>query len=109
MSCGSACHGALGSSRWRVAWQPMKLTFPNTSRSYNARNRCVRFGGFDSVFPVAIEIALWAIQRLNASVQDDEPSLLAVFDICRGKIEQVARARYAKRKSLFLQLSAADF
>jgi uncharacterized protein DUF1488 len=87
----------------------MGLTFPNASRSYNAAKQCVRFGGFDSVFPIAIEVDAGALRKLSPDARQDEASLLAAFDLFREEIEETAGALYNRRKSSFLQLFAWNF
>lgn len=89
----------------------MKLAFPNISRTYNPTKRCVRFGGYDSVFEVSFDLDEDALYRMAPQADQSEESLLAVFDLNRMQIERAANAAYSRRrqKSHWLPASAFAF
>lgn len=85
------------------------IAFPNTSRSYNAEKRCIRFGGYDAVFEVQFDLDAAVLDILEPGGGRDERGRLRSFDAHRPRIEKVAGAVYARRRSPFVELFAADF
>lgn len=87
----------------------MLLSFPNPSRHYDPDKRCIRFKGYDTVFEVAFEVGVEAMQYLSPGVGDGEHTLLAAFDIHRERIERVAARSYSGRRREVVRLSRANF
>jgi hypothetical protein len=87
----------------------MTLSFPNLSRSYSAARQCVCFWGHDSALEIFFSVHGDALQRLSPGTEQDEASMLRVFDFHRARIHEVAGNAYARRRQDAYQLSAADF
>jgi hypothetical protein len=87
----------------------MPLNFPNASRDYDPRRRCVCFWGHDSAFEIAFYLDADALHRISPQADRDEASLLEVFDLNRARIEQVAAVAYSRRRRRDHRLSASDF
>ncbi|MFG1412723.1 MAG: hypothetical protein B7Y12_03270 [Rhizobiales bacterium 24-66-13] len=87
----------------------MALNFPNVSRSFDMVRNCVCFWGYDGAFEVAFQVETGALRRIKSDVQEDEESLLRVFDGNRVRIQKVATSAYSKRRQSHYRLSAADF
>ena len=76
----------------------MKLSFPNECRSYDARQRCVRFWAYDEALEIPFFVEADALCRLDPSATRDEPGLLDAFDRCRSRIFKSADRVYARRR-----------
>lgn len=87
----------------------MALNFPNLSRSYDSRRRCVRFWGHDGAFEVTFFVDLDALSKIQKMTGLDEASILGAFDRCRARILSVAGAAYRRHRQDAYTLVAADF
>ena len=87
----------------------MTISFPNSSRSYDATHRAVRFWGHDSVIEYAFLITEEALKRFRPTARLDESGLLTVFDANRDLIYAAAAKVYAKGRKGSYALDAADF
>jgi hypothetical protein len=86
------------------------LNFPNTSRVYDEAKRCIRFWGHDASFEISFQVDDEALQRISPHQQQDEDSLLRVFDTNRARIERVAQTAYSRRRRQnYHLLPASDF
>jgi hypothetical protein len=74
-----------------------RLSFPNESRIYDARQRCVRFWAYDEALEISFFVEADALCRLDPSATNDEPGLLGAFDRCRGKVFRSADRVYSRR------------
>ena len=86
----------------------MPLRFPNESRSYDARQRCVRFWAYDESLEIPFFVEADALRRVDPKVILDEPGLLDAFDRHRGRILQAASRIYARRSRGSYTLVASD-
>ena len=87
----------------------MALTFPNPTRSYDAKHHCVRFWGHDGTFEVSFMVDQRVFARMNPGATDDESGTLKIFDKYRDRILGVARRIYRGRHPGAYTLMAADF
>ena len=87
----------------------MAIDFPNQSRSYDARRRCVRFWGHDDAREVSFLVEEDALARIDRTTPRTEADFLVAFDGNRDRIFTAARKAYAPRGSGFYALAAADF
>jgi uncharacterized protein DUF1488 len=87
----------------------MKLSFPNTSRTYNASQRSVRFTGYFTIFEITFDLDQAALTRMNPSAAADETALLDIFDAHRRHIEAVANTVYWRTRKDYCQLHSRDF
>jgi hypothetical protein len=95
-----------------IRQQPMTLSFPNPSRSFDANKNCVNFWGYDNVIEIAFFIETAALQKLYPETNDTEAGSLKAFDAVRKRIYEVAEDVYlrGRRKGSFAyNLTAEDF
>lgn len=86
----------------------MPLTFPNQSRSYDARQRCVRFWAYDESLEIPFFVEADALHRIDPKATLDEPGLLNTFDSHRGRIFKAANRIYSRRSRGSYTLAASD-
>jgi len=86
----------------------MPLSFPNHSRSYDARQRCVRFWAYDESLEIPFFVEADALCRIDPKATLDEPGLLNVFDRHRSRIFKAADRIYSRRRKGSYTLAAAD-
>lgn len=86
----------------------MPLSFPNESRSYDARQRCVRFWAYDESLEIPFFVEADALRRIDPKATLDEPGLLNAFDRHRGRIFQAANRIYSRRRRGSYTLAASD-
>lgn len=86
----------------------MKLSFPNVSRSYDARRKWIRFWAYDNALEVPFFLAADALAKLVPDASDDESSLLKVFDQHRDRICRAAERVYSRNSKGSYVLQAAD-
>jgi len=87
----------------------MALSFPNQSRSYDARRHAVRFWGHDSAMEASFFIMADALLRLQPNQRSDEAALLNAFDSHRNLICAAAAKVYARGNRGSYDLLASDF
>jgi hypothetical protein len=76
----------------------MALSFPNESRSYDARQRCVRFWAYDGALEVSFFVEADALCRIDPTATGDERGLLNAFDRCRSRIFRSADRVYSRHR-----------
>ncbi len=86
----------------------MAINFPNESRNYDARHRCVRFWGHDEAREVTFLVEEDALTRIARTTPRTEAGFLVAFGN-RDRIVTAARKAYSRRGSGFHTLAAADF
>ena len=86
----------------------MPLSFPNESRSYDARLRCVRFWAYDKALEVPFFVEAAALHQVDPQIAMDEQGLLNAFDRHRGRICKAADRIYAGRRRGSYTLAASD-
>lgn len=87
----------------------MAIKFPNQSRSYDPRHRCVRFWGHDDAREVSFLVEEDALTRIDRTTPQTEAGFLVAFDGNRDRICTAARKAYSPRGSGFYTLAASDF
>jgi hypothetical protein len=85
-----------------------KLSFPNVSRSYDARRRCVRFWAYDKSLEIPFFLAVDALNNLAPSESEEEKAILAAFDQQRTRICAAAERIYARHRQQSYLLLAGD-
>lgn len=86
----------------------MGIRFPNEARSFDDKNRCVRFSGKTgsrSNFYLATDVLACGKSHRRASESD----YLTSFDALRPRILKVATNAYLKGQSSSISLSLQDF
>ena len=86
----------------------MSLSFPNESRSYDARQRCVRFWAYDESLEIPFFVEADALSRIDPKVTMDEPGLLNALDSHRDRIFEAANRIYSRRRRGSYTLAASD-
>ena len=91
----------------------MKLSFHNTSRSFDNDNSRVRFWGYDQTIEISFYVECDALKRLCPNMDNVEDGFLASFDEMLNKIHEVANKVYVNggggKGSYAYVLSADDF
>lgn len=87
----------------------MQVNFPNSSRSYDATRRMVRFWGYDQSMEASFFVAVDALERIAPNVQPDESGYLGAFDLNRDLIYAAAAKVYARGRRGSYDIQAADF
>lgn len=87
----------------------MTVSFPNSSRSYDATRNAIRFWGHDSAMEASFFIAADALRRLQPGAGNDEASLLRAFDANRELICATAARLYTRGSRGSYDLVASDF
>ena len=87
----------------------MTLSFPNESRSYDARGNVIRFWGYDSALVIPFFVEVGALHKLYAQTRNGEAGYLEAFDAMRDRIYEAARSVYSRGRRASYLLAAADF
>ena len=87
----------------------MTLSFPNSSRSFDATRRAVRFWGYDSAMEASFFVTEDALKRVQPSMFFDQNGALEAFDINRTLIYATATKVYARGHRGSYDLVAKDF
>lgn len=72
----------------------MRLSFSNPSRSFDARQRRVRFWGYDSAMEVTFFVEESALKQLCPEMSSNEAGFLQAFDTARDRIYEIASNVY---------------
>jgi Protein of unknown function (DUF1488) len=86
----------------------MPLNFPNQSRSYDARQRCVRFWAYDEALEIPFFVEADALCHIDPKATKDELGLLNAFDLYRGRICKAADRVYSRHRRGSYTLAASD-
>jgi hypothetical protein len=76
----------------------MPVSFPNPSRSFDARQNRIRFWGYDSTMEISFFVEASAMQKLCPEVTNEEAALLDAFDRVCTRIHEVAEKVYARNR-----------
>jgi len=86
----------------------MPLSFPNRSRSYDARQRCVRFWAYDESLEIPFFVEAEALSCIDPKATRDEAGLLGIFDRHRGRIFEAADRVYSRHGRGSYTLAVSD-
>ena len=86
----------------------MALSFPNPSRSYDSRQRCVRFWAHDASLEIPFFVEADALCGIEPTATPDESGLLKAFDLNRARICTAADRIYARHRRGSYTLAAKD-
>jgi hypothetical protein len=86
----------------------MKLSFPNASRSYDARRRWVRFWAYDNALEIPFFLAADTLAKMVPEAIDDERGLQSAFDQHWERICKAAERVYSRNSRGSYLLQAAD-
>ena len=91
----------------------MKLSFPNTSRSFDNDKCRVRFWGYDQTIEISFYVEGDALKQLCPKMDNAEEGFLASFDKMLSRIHKVANKVYMNggggKGSYTYVLCAGDF
>jgi len=86
----------------------MTINFPNSSRSYDATRRAVRFWGYDRSMENSFFVTVDALKRIQPDLRADVVDLLRAFDNNRERIYAIAAKVYARGRRGSYDVLAAD-
>jgi hypothetical protein len=86
----------------------MALGFPNSSRSYDATRRAVRFWGHESAMEWSFFVTAEALQRVHPAMVPDEAGMLGAFDSHRELICAAATKLFSRGRKGSYELGAGD-
>jgi hypothetical protein len=86
----------------------MSLEFPNTSRSYDATRRAVRFWGYDTAMEWSFFVTAEALRHVHPAMVQDEAGMLGAFDSHRDRICAAAVKLYRRGRKGSYELGAED-
>lgn len=89
--------------------QPLSLSFPNRSRSYDVTRRAVRFWGHEGAIEHQFFVHEDALARFTPETSRDELVLLSAFDRNRDQILRAANAAFRRGRAGVTMLTTADF
>lgn len=89
--------------------ESMALNFPNSSRSYDATRRAVRFWGYDSAMEASFFVTDDALRRVQPNMTFDQDGVLRAFDVNRLLIYAAAAKVYARGRRGSYDLVSSDF
>jgi hypothetical protein len=84
--------------------QPAVLSFPNSSRSYDAAADRIRFWGHDGANEIPFFLQANALLRLYPRTGSTSEAILAAFDAGRARINEIASKAYAGKRRRFYVL-----
>lgn len=87
----------------------MTLSFPNPSRSYDERRRCVRFVGHDGLMQIRFFLPVEILVEDHSSRTPTERDYLSAFDGMRKRIFEIARKSYESRRRDMIELDPRGF
>jgi hypothetical protein len=87
----------------------MPINFPNSSRSYDATRRAVRFWGYDRSMESSFFVTADALKQIQPNMRSDTVDLLRAFDSNRDRIYATAAKVYARGRRGSYDLNVADF
>lgn len=82
----------------------MGISFPNEARSFDDRNRCVRFTGYDGMFEIKFYLATEVLACEKSHRNASEADYLTAFDSLRSRILEAATSAYSKTRSSAITL-----
>lgn len=85
----------------------MTLEFPNSSRSFDASRKAIRFVGHDGMSEVRFFIEANALPAPGQPA-NDEDAYLSAFDAARNEILNAARRAYSSNQRNSVTLTVAD-
>jgi Protein of unknown function (DUF1488) len=86
----------------------MAISFPNSSRSYDATRRAIHFWGHDRSMESSFFVTADALNRMQPNLRPDAIDLLRAFDVNRDRIHAIAAKVYARGRKGSYELNAAD-
>lgn len=87
----------------------MGISFPNEARSFDDRNRCVRFTGYDGMFEIKFYLATEVLACEKSHRNASEADYLTAFDALRPRILKAATSAYSKVRSSAIALDLEHF
>jgi len=86
----------------------MTINFPNSSRSYDATRRAVRFWGYDRSMESSFFIMADALKQMEPNLRLDATDILRAFDVNRERIYSIAAEVYARGRRGTYDLNVDD-
>ena len=86
----------------------MSLEFPNSSRSYDATRRAVRFWGHDRAMEWSFFVTQDGLKHVEPAMAQDESGMLGAFDSNRERICAAAVRAYSRGRKGSYELGPAE-
>ncbi len=86
----------------------MTINFPNSSRSYDATRRAVRFWGYDRSMENSFFIMADSSKQMQPNLRFDAIDILQAFDANRERIYSIAAKVYARGRRGTYDLNVED-
>jgi hypothetical protein len=86
----------------------MAIAFPNSSRSYDATRRSIRFWSHDRAMEWSFFVTAEALRHVQPAMVEDEVGMLRAFDSNRGLICVAAAKLVARGRKGSYELGAGD-
>ena len=86
----------------------MALSFPNQSRSYDAKRHCVRFWAYDDMLEISFFVEEDALCRIESKITRSEAEFLNAFDLHRDRIFKAAGRVYSRHGKASYTLAISD-
>jgi hypothetical protein len=87
----------------------MSISFPNAARSFDDKNHCVRFTGYDGMFEIKFYLATEVLAGEKSHRNASEADYLTSFDALRPRILKAATSAYAKARCRAITLDLTHF
>ncbi len=87
----------------------MGISFPNEARSFDDRNRCVRFTGYDGMFEIKFYLATEVLASEKSHRNTSEADYLTSFDALRPRILKAATSAYTRDQCSAITLNLTHF
>tara|TARA_R110001606_G_C15158138_1_gene626678 strand:- start:161 stop:457 length:297 start_codon:yes stop_codon:yes gene_type:complete len=78
---------------------PVKLSFPNPSRNFDATKNRVQFWGYLQSFEISFYVDAAILMKLQPGSENNKEGILSAFDAFAEKIRTIADAEYLRSKS----------
>ncbi|MEB2846495.1 DUF1488 family protein [Rhizobiales bacterium RZME27] len=87
----------------------MGISFPNSARSFDGKNRCVRFTGYDGMLEIKFYLSTEVLASEKSQRSVSEGEYLTSFDTLRPRILKAATSAYSINRSRSIMLDLTHF
>jgi hypothetical protein len=87
----------------------MGISFPHLARSFDDKNRWVRFTGYDGMLEIKFYLATEVLASEKSHRNASEGEYLTSFDALRPRILKAATSAYARNRSSTIMLDLTHF
>jgi hypothetical protein len=87
----------------------MGISFPDQTRSFDGKNRCVRFNGYDGSSEIKFYLATEVLADERVDRNASESEYLTSFDALRPRILKAAISAYCSSRTSTIVLDLTHF